>query len=238
MENGAKTLNASRNSEFLELHQLTAHIQAVLAKLDANDAEHIDLALEFGSLIAKAKEILPHGEFRRWCDVALDRSPSWCSLYRRLFENRDDVEPALNWALAIKHKRASCRSVERLLGLINDYRKATGLEPHKSRRSRTSRGGVATLERRLNGCEKTVVAFFDAVAPYWVPRARRLAEVGDDPNKALAELALRIRRRAGDLGETCSSLQLSSPEACSYPEREDSEVDLLDDESRVPGALQ
>ena len=88
-----------------------------------------------------------------------------------------------------------------------------GAEPPKPRRTRTGRGGVATLERRLSGCERTIVAFFDAVAPYWVPRARRLAEAGDDPNKALAELALRVRKRASDQGETCSPLQLSSSEA-------------------------
>jgi hypothetical protein len=238
MENRVTTLKTSLHSNLLELDELTAHIKAALAKLEINDEEHIALALEFGSLIARAKDILPHGGFRRWCEDALDRSPSWCSLHRRLFESRDDLESALKWASTIKHNWAHCRSVERLLALIKEYREATGLEPHKPQRPRTSRGGVATLEKRLSGCEKSVVALLDAVAPYWVPRARRLAEAGDDPDKALAELALRIRKRAGDQGATCSPLQLSPSDANSYPNREEPEVDLFDNETAAKEALQ
>jgi hypothetical protein len=50
--------NACNDSEFPGLDQLTAEAQAAMTKLGANDAEHIRLALDFGSFIAKAKEKL------------------------------------------------------------------------------------------------------------------------------------------------------------------------------------
>jgi hypothetical protein len=78
--------------------------------------------------------------------------------------------------------------------------------PEKPARRRSAPDGVAALEKRLFGHEKTFVAMCDAVAPFWIARANRLAEAADaSPGKKLAQLALRIRARADDLVSTCSA---------------------------------
>jgi hypothetical protein len=228
--------NACKDSEFPGLDQLTAEAQAAMTKLGANDAEHIRLALEFGSVIAKAKEKLRRrGEFSRWCRRALNRKPTWCSAYRRLYENREDLQPTQKWASETEHKWANCRSVERLLKLIEDYKKTTGAAPDKPPRRRAAPDGVAALERRVNGCEKTVVALLDAVAPYWAARARKLAEANSDPNKGLAELALRIRMRAGDQGAPCGAPQGKSSEPAGL---QPGQVGHLLDDALTQGVLQ
>jgi hypothetical protein len=195
------------------LEQLTKDALAALRKLDANEAEYVDLALDFGALVAKAKETLPHGAYSRWCRTTLKRSPSWCSAYRQIYELREDLEPAAAWASATEHKWAHCRSVERRLKLVKEYRKSTRGSSDNPLRSRKARDGIATLEKRLTGCEAILVAMLDAVAPFWVPRAHNLADAEGDPRKPLAELALRIRARASDPAQTCSALQLSPVEA-------------------------
>jgi len=225
------------DSEFNELDRLTAEAKTALGELDDHNEQHVGLALKVGSLIASAKKTLPHGEFQDWCN-ALGRSPSWCSAYRRLFENREHVQAALEWASATKHKWAPCRSVERLLKLIAEYKKTTGAVPDGTRRKETASDGAAALEKRLNGCEKTFVAMVDAVAPFWVPRAFKLIAEGD-PRKALAELALRIHARASDPDESCSALQVWPPEAARpYPGTEDADVGPLLNETRAQGGLQ
>ena len=103
----------------------TADALAALAKLHDHDKEQIPLMLKFGEALAKARKGLKHGQFSNWCRDALKRSPSWCSSHRRLYEDHADLEPALAWARR-RTTLGNCRSVERLLKIVADWRKANG----------------------------------------------------------------------------------------------------------------
>jgi len=197
--------NASNDSEFRGLDQLTANARDLVQELNANDESYVRLVVALGSHIATAKKRLP-GKFQEWCRDDLGRKPTWCANYRRLFEGREHLEPALKWASETEHKWANCRSVELLLKLVHEYRKKVGGAPDKAPRSRSAPDGLAALEKRLRGHEKTCVALFEALAPDWIVEAQRLAETADDSlAKTLAQLALRIRARADDPGSTCSA---------------------------------
>ncbi len=209
--------DASDDSELPGLDQLTAAARALVQDLNANEEQYVGLAVALGSHIATAKERFP-GKFQDWCRDALGRSPSWCCNYRRLFESREHLEPALKWASETGHKRANCRSVELLLKLVQEYKEKVCGAPDKPPRRRSAPDGLAAFEKRLLGHEKTFVAMCDAVAPFWIARANKLAAEADDdsPAKTLAEVALRIRARAGDLASTCSATATVSPEAVGW----------------------
>lgn len=205
--------NANNDSEFLGLDQLTADARALVQELNANDEQYVGLAVALGSHIATAKKRL-RGKFQEWCRDDLGRSPTWCCNYRRLFEGREHLEPALKWASETEHKWANCRSIELVLKLVHEYQKKVCGAPEKPARRRSAPDGVAALEKRLRGHEKTCVALFDALAPGWIVEAQRLVEAADDsPAKTLAGLALRIGARADDPGSTCSATATFTPEA-------------------------
>jgi hypothetical protein len=205
--------NASNDSEFPGLDQLTAGTRALVQELNANDEQYVRVAVALGSHIATAKKRLS-GKFQEWCRDDLDRSASWCGNYRRLFESREHLEPALKWASETEHKWANCRSVELLLKLVHEYKKKVCGAPDKPPRRRSGPDGLAALEKRLRGHEKTCVAVFEALSPRWIAEAQRLAEAADDsPAKTLAKLALRIRARADDPGSTCSATATVTLEA-------------------------
>ena len=103
--------NASNDSEFPGLDQLTADARALVQELNANDEQYVRIAVALGSHIATAKKRLLHGKFLEWCRDDLGRSSSWCCNYRRVFESREHLEPALKWASETEHKWANCRSV-------------------------------------------------------------------------------------------------------------------------------
>ena len=92
--------NATLNSPDAASDDFTAEALHALAELDANAKDHIRLSLQLGEAVAKAKGQLKHGDFGKWCRESLERRPSWVSAHRRLFEARNDLEPALEWAAA------------------------------------------------------------------------------------------------------------------------------------------
>ena len=79
--------------------------------------------VRLGETLATARDRVGHGKFTRWCEDNLQRKPSWCSAHRRLFEARNDIEPAREWAAATGHRWAKCHSVERLLRVVGDFRR-------------------------------------------------------------------------------------------------------------------
>ena len=165
--------NACNDFEFPGFDQLTADARALLQKLNANDEQYVGLAVALGSHIATAKKKLP-GKFQEWCRDDLGRSPTWCANYR-LFESCEHLEPALRWAAETEHRWADCRSVELLLKLVHEYRKKVGGAPDKAPRRRSAPDGLAALEKRLRGHEKTCVALFEVLTPHWIAEAQRLA---------------------------------------------------------------
>jgi hypothetical protein len=203
--------SAAPDAPSREFEPLTTEALEALAALEAQAPDHLKASLRFGHVLSTAKRTM-RGSYNAWCRTDLKRSPSWCSAYRRLFESQANLEPALAWAAATNHRWANCRSVERLLKLIEDHKKATGTAPENPRRKPAGLSNLARLEKRLSGCEHAFVALCDAVAPFWVGRAKFLAgSAGSSPEKALAQLALRIHACAiSDATPTCSALQVES----------------------------
>ncbi|MGO9419716.1 hypothetical protein [Roseiarcus sp.] len=209
------------DSEF-RLDQLTADALAALAKLDAHGNAGLPLLLQFGEALSNAKADLKHGAFNPWCRDVLKRSASWCSAHRRLYEDRADLEPALAWAAETNHKWVSCRSVERLLKIIADYRAATHRDSATVRRARrgakpmtlrAAKRRIAELHRLLNEARADIIALRDPLPADVEARAAELAAADDDAAKdELAALARRYHWRPGDfVAETCSALKVSRP---------------------------
>ena len=176
--------------------------------------------LQFGKALSNAKATLKHREFSPWCLKVLKRSPSWCSAHRRLHESRSDLEPAIAWAVATGHRWAHCRSVERLLRIVADWRKATRGDcatAPRARRKERATGASIELEEIVAQLQKLLTEAEDAFETVrlelWM-----VAPSDHSARDDLMVLAKRFRSRLRDLVESCSALQLSKPiEAAADP---------------------
>jgi hypothetical protein len=199
---------------------LTAEAKEALAALDANGKDHVGLMLRLGEVLSKAKRGLKHGRLAKWCGDDLKRSPSWCSAHRRLFEDRKDLQPALAWAAATGHRWASCYSVERLLKIVADWKKAMQGDSASAPKPRRKASEImAELEKQLADANEDFKALRDPLPLEFDARAKELAApaaAGDIAAKEeLAGIARRFHWRLCHLVErgTCSPLQLSRPAA-------------------------
>ena len=144
----------------------TSEALRALAALDAHGNDQMGLMLQFGEAVAKAKACLRHGEFTKWCRKVLKRSPSWISAHRRLFEDREDLQAALAWAAATGHRWASCYSVERLLKIIADWKKAArGDSASAPKPRRKDSEIIADLRQQLADAEADFNALRDPLPP-------------------------------------------------------------------------
>ena len=72
--------------------------EAIAAIADLDNESRIDKMMRVGAAIMAAKDALPHGALTNWYKNVLRRSESWCSLYCRLYQDRDILQEALDWA--------------------------------------------------------------------------------------------------------------------------------------------
>jgi hypothetical protein len=198
-------------SEDLARDELAAEALAALKELDAYGNAGIPLLLRFGKALSNAKAVLKRGEFSPWCLNVLKRSPSWCSAHRRLYQERDTLEPARAWAEETEHRWANCHSVERLLKIVADWKIATdgarAMAPRGKRKKQVvAPSDGAEISARL--CEIFVDAkhaFENIRYELWLttsPDERALKE-------ELVALGKRLRFLLHQLAESCSALQLS-----------------------------
>ena len=117
--------------------------------------------LAFGDTAHQAKASIPHGEYENWWKQHLDRSSSWVSNHRRLFEERAYVQDALPWARETGHKWADVRSVELLLKVIAAFKKAKDpladdneTAPSRPRRPRSGRPTGTAIEGSEGGARR------------------------------------------------------------------------------------
>ena len=94
-------------------------LDALEAHASSSAKDHVALMVRLGETLAAARERVGRGKFTRWCEDNLHRKPSWCAAHRRLFDARNDLEPAREWAAATGHRWAKCHSVERLLRVVD-----------------------------------------------------------------------------------------------------------------------
>jgi hypothetical protein len=202
----------------------TAKLQRAKAAsdaLNANDKHSFDLAQLFGETLTILKADLKHGQFGKVCKDALNRSASSCALYMRAYESREDMHPALAWAVQTGHRWAHCRSVERVLKVIADWKMAQrGESPAAPRARRNNKEILAQMQQRLDEDDAEFIAMRDDV-PLEVGAKIELlaaaASAGDDSaNEEIAKIARQFHWRRRDLvvhHQISSALQVSEPTA-------------------------
>jgi hypothetical protein len=205
---------------------------AAIAELTLSGQHQVASMLRLGAAVSRAKDALDHGQFRKWCSETLHRSPSWCSSHRRLYEQRADLEPALNWAAERGHPWANCHSVELLLKLIaawNDRDKEAAPKARQDARKVIAelRQPLEQSRKELEENEKDFVALRDDLPSETMARVAELTAMppvvaADIATQELAEIARRYHWRLRDLrGGTCSGLHVSSRPADASAEPND-----------------
>jgi hypothetical protein len=177
-----------------EEQALIANAKATLAALDAHGEGYLPKMLAFGEAAHQAKANKPHGEFKKWCKEHLNRSSSWVSTYRRMFEERAYLKDALVWARKTDHKFANCRSVERLLKVIAEFKAkdADGANDNapSPQHPRKVKGATAKTQPPLKQTETAFAPLLDLLPPEvseWIQSWATAAAAGDDlANEALA----------------------------------------------------
>jgi hypothetical protein len=202
----------------------TAEALAALAALCKHGEHQIEVMLQLGGAVARAKSKLTHGDFTPWCEETLKRGATWCSAHRRLFEIQGDIEPARAWAKETNHRWADCFSVERLLKLVADWKEAergdnpTGDIPPAPKARRKLSDVVAELAQareRIAQDDADFVSLRDELSPEDDTRARELAPLAAVNDVAateeLAEIGRRFHWLLRDLigRETCGAPQVS-----------------------------
>jgi hypothetical protein len=223
-ENGdpPKVRQAPEGLDNLAWDQLDADALEALAKLKAHGTVGLPLLLRFGETLSNKKATLKHGQLGLWCREVLKRSPSWCSAHLRLHESRADLEPALDWAVATNHRLAHCRSVERLLKVVADWRKATqrdGEVAPATRRQKRPLIAQGQLEQIAAQLQEILTQAEDAFESVSYELFLAAPPIDGSAKDDLMALARRFRPRLRDLGGKLQALQLSKPaeEAAALP---------------------
>ena len=191
-------------------------LAALHAHASSSAKDRIALMVRLGETLERARDEVGHGEFTRWCEDNLQRKPTWCSAHRRLFEARNDLEPAREWAAATGHLWAKCLSVERLLRLVGDFRRVKRGDSAAAapRRQRKANEVIAELRQRLAQAEADFAALRDPLLPEEEARRAELAAaMGAADFAAREELATLARKRHWRLrdlvAQTCGAPQVS-----------------------------
>jgi hypothetical protein len=203
------------------IEEVTREAQDALAQYGVQEKITIETMLRLGAAVAKAKAKLKHGEFTRWCEEVLQRKPSWCSAHRRLFELQEFIEPAMASARGTGHRWAYCTSVERLLKLIAEYKRAEGGDQPPCRKlgnkPRPSEV-IAELRAWIEEAKAEFVAMRDRLPQHVEVEVVELVSAieshGNETAKArLSEISRRFHWRYRDLIElgTCGAPQVSEP---------------------------
>jgi hypothetical protein len=188
--------------------------EAIAAIADLDDESRIDKMMRVGAAIVAAKDALPHGALTNWYKNVLRRSESWCSLYCRLYKDRDILQEALDWAARTNHKLARSYAIEQLLKIIADYKlKVLGASVPAPRTPWTPKRVVAKAQpdeiiAQLHKLLADAEEDFEALRLEVVTAPS--SDVGD-ARDALLSLIQRVENRLRELDETCSSLQVSDP---------------------------
>jgi hypothetical protein len=212
MLNELETRDASQLSDEaetpVEIPRVDYTTEALAAIADLDDESRIDKMMRVGAAIAAAKAALPHGALTKWYKNDLKRSESWCSLYWRLYNDRDFLTDARGWATRTSHKLAGCYGIEQLLKIIADYKaKVLGTRAAAPRTPRApkaaiaetrSDGIIAQLHKLLADAEVDLEALRLEVATSPSPD-------GLDAKDALSSLIERLVQQLRDLVESCTA---------------------------------
>jgi hypothetical protein len=197
---------------------LTAETIAAIADLD--DDSRIEKMLRVGAAICAARKAIPHGSLTGWYRNEVKRSESWCSQYCRLYEDRDMLQAAIDWATRTKQKLADSRGIEQLLKIIASYKvKVLGTEVS----SRKATRGVSRIGAKLHAGE-----LISQLQNLLAEARKDLGELHleaetvpssetEDFRATLLSVIERIGRRLAALDESCSGMQVSGQDVEDRP---------------------
>jgi hypothetical protein len=192
--------------------------QAASDAVKAHDDDSLVLGGLFGEALTAVKRQLNHGEYGKFCKDDLKRSASACSLYVRIYESRDDIQPALDWAAKKGHPLAHRRAVRPVLTLIADWRKSQhGESPAAPKAMQKPSQIIAELRVRLKHAEAEFVDMRDIVPPEGGARVMELviALTANDMTAMdeLVGIARDYHWRLRDLVamQSCTTVQLLLP---------------------------
>jgi hypothetical protein len=183
---------------------------AIAAALDLDDENRIEKMILLGRAISAAKDDLDRGELTKWYREKLKRSQSWCSQYYRLYNDREILPNALDWATKERHRLADYRGIEQLLKITADYKvnvlKLPG-PPSRPRASEQVAAKAAAEEITSHLHELLVDAAKDFQGLREEVQTAPPSDVGD-AREQLLSLIDRIERRLCALDQTCSDMQV------------------------------
>jgi hypothetical protein len=211
---------SSQDLDHLAHDDLTAKMQNAKKASDAvkaHDDDSLVLGGLFGEALTAVKRGLNHGEYGKFCKDDLKRSASACSLYVRIYESREDIQPALDWAAEAGHPLANCRAVRPVLKVIGDYKKRgqQGESPAAPKAPQKPSQIIAELRQRLEHAEADFIDMRDIVPPEGGARVMELvvALTANDMTAMdeLVGIARDYHWRLRDLVamQSCTTVQLS-----------------------------
>ncbi len=186
--------------------------EAIAAIADLDDESRVDKMMRVGAAIMAAKDDVPRGALQKWYKNVLRRSESWCSLYCRLYNDRDILQEALDWAARTNHKLARSYAIEQLLKIIGDYKlKVLGANAPAPKTSWAPKRVVAKAQP-----DEIIAQLHELLADAEEDFEALRLEVATAPSpdlgearEALLSLIQRLEHRLHELDETCSRLQVS-----------------------------
>ena len=186
--------------------------EAIAAIADLDDESRIDKMMRVGAAIMAAKDDVPRGALQKWYKNVLRRSESWCSLYCRLYNDRDILQEALDWAARTNYKLARSYAIEQLLKIVADYKlKVLGANAPAPRTQWTPKRVVAKAQP-----DEIIAQLHELLADAEEDFEALRLEVATAPSpdlgearEALLSLIQRLEHRLHELDETCSRLQVS-----------------------------
>jgi hypothetical protein len=179
---------------------------------DLDDEDRIPKMLRVGAVIDAAKKTLRHGTLTDWYKTGVKRSESWCSQYWRLYNDKDYLREAIDWADRTSHKLSGCYGIDHLLKLVADYKRIVlGTNPPAPRTPWAPKPDTAKARP-----EEMVARLLKIAAEAEADLAGLRLEVetapspdGGDARAALVALIARAEDRLRDFA-ACTGMQVSA----------------------------
>jgi hypothetical protein len=199
------------------LDSITEKALTALEEFDAHGRKSIELSVALGGYIAMAKGLQPHGQFTLWCQNTLKHGTSQCALHRRLYEARDHINTARDWAKTNGLPHHDSESPERVLKLISVWKKRDATQGSSGKEPKDDCAkDCADKVRAILKADETVKAFRKTMTSGIAPTMERAAAAifahqcssgVDLLSRSQEYLALLLNRLAD---QTCGTPQVSS----------------------------
>jgi hypothetical protein len=195
-----------------DLNTISLTAETIEAIADLDDDSRIEKMLRVGAAICAARKVMPHGSLTNWYRNDVKRSESWCSQYCRLFEDREKLQPAIEWATRTNQKLADARGIEQLLKTVASYKVKVLGEKGPSRKGTRadSRNAAKTRAEELIWQLRNLLAEARKdLGELHLEGATVPSSEVDNFRASLLSMIERIGQQLAALHESCSGMQVS-----------------------------